>query len=631
MCYLVKLSLSSQLETLFNRKGIFSKLKFSNDGHISGVFSDIYDGKLYQEQVKCARLGRESLLSLQWYTDGAALYKSSNMSVWPLIFTINELPFNERYLKENILVPVVWCGPVKPPSNLLMTSVFPDLKLLSKGVQLNVEGHGQKLVKALVLCGTGDTPARSLMMNMVAFNGKYACQRCEQEGVPRQNCPGVRLFPCDPNQMVPRTIHKMNEYANNSSSLNHIMGSKGPTVLSKVCPDFVAGTAIDAMHQTYGGAGKTVLKLLTSSVHASEKWSISAHTEMINKRLLNIRPPFHVPRQPRSLADLANWKISELKFFFNDASLPVLKGILPDNYLVHHATLVAAIQLLNANEVTQQSINVARDLLFKYVSTFVNLFDESFLTINFHLLLHLPDVVEDLGPLWVYSCFPLENINGLILSLVHGTRYAEKQIASSLQLCLSLPDIVAGLPNGDTKAFCKKLMTGIQRKSDGEVGDSIILGSCKKLEHTPPFISNFLQTSNIAASKVLTFDSLRKGKYIFNSSTKKSTLRDSSFVVYSEKGCKLVGELQTFFRVFDCNCSTKCECNSKIFAVISKHHVSESFPTLLEGVCVPNVHQYIPTNTSTIVSDQQLISVCTRVTIDEKLYIAQPDNTKERE
>lgn len=50
------------------------------------------------------------------------------------------------------------------------------------------------------------------------------------------------------------------------------------------------------------------------------------------------------------------------------------------------------------------------------------------MTANMHGLLHLPDTVRRLGPLWVHSCFPFEAANGVILELFHGTQSSEKQV-----------------------------------------------------------------------------------------------------------------------------------------------------------------------------------------------------------
>ena len=47
---------------------------------------------------------------------------------------------------------------------------------------------------------------------------------------------------------------------------------------------------------------------------------------------------------------------------------------------------------------------------------------------NVHNLLHLPEAVKDLGPLWAHSCFPYENANGELLKLYHGSQSVEKQV-----------------------------------------------------------------------------------------------------------------------------------------------------------------------------------------------------------
>jgi hypothetical protein len=44
-----------------------------------------------------------------------------------------------------------------------------------------------------------------------------------------------------------------------------------------------------------------------------------------------------------------------------------------------------------------------------------------FLTLNFHLLLHLPRCVRLYGPLWTVSCFPFETSNGFLVRCISGT------------------------------------------------------------------------------------------------------------------------------------------------------------------------------------------------------------------
>jgi len=44
------------------------------------------------------------------------------------------------------------------------------------------------------------------------------------------------------------------------------------------------------------------------------------------------------------------------------------------------------------------------------------------------MLLHLPDSVRNLGPLWAHSAFPFEGMNGWLSDLYHGTRVPQKQV-----------------------------------------------------------------------------------------------------------------------------------------------------------------------------------------------------------
>ena len=44
-------------------------------------------------------------------TDGIPVFKSSKMALWPIFLMINELPFKQRKLPENMLQAGLWFGP----------------------------------------------------------------------------------------------------------------------------------------------------------------------------------------------------------------------------------------------------------------------------------------------------------------------------------------------------------------------------------------------------------------------------------------------------------------------------------------------------------------------------------------
>ena len=59
--------------------------------------------------------------------------------------------------------------------------------------------------------------------------------------------------------------------------------------------------------------------------------------------------------------------------------------------------------------------------------------DERYMTLNVHGLLHLPEIVTNLGPLWAHSCFPFEAANGDLLKYFHGSSGVEIQVKNSHQ------------------------------------------------------------------------------------------------------------------------------------------------------------------------------------------------------
>lgn len=61
---------------------------------------------------------------------------------------------------------------------------------------------------------------------------------------------------------------------------------------------------------------------------------------------------------------------------------------------------------------------------------------KQFQTFNVHQLLHLPEVVKDLGPLWSNSCFPFEDYNGDLRELFHGTKNVDGQVCFHIMFML---------------------------------------------------------------------------------------------------------------------------------------------------------------------------------------------------
>ena len=49
-------------------------------------------------------------------------------------------------------------------------------------------------------------------------------------------------------------------------------------------------------------------------------------------------------------------------------------------------------------------------------------------------MLHLVEMVRDLGPLWANTCYEFENANGTINKLFHGTKKIDMQVITYIYM-----------------------------------------------------------------------------------------------------------------------------------------------------------------------------------------------------
>ena len=639
--YFVQLPFLEQLKEMYKRRDFYNNLqhRFHRPMHQPHTISDIYDGTLYQAWMDNGFLSDSSNISLSWYTDGVPVFKSSKISVWPIYLSINELPFEIRKKRENTMLAGLWHGDTKPDMNRFFHSLRSDLQKLSNGIRIFVPSLDETLnVRGVLLTGTCDTPARCECLNFTNFNGKYGCSFCLIEGVnvPLEPKGHVFAFPYQ-NELSIRTSENTQRFAPTASADNPVMGVKGPTVFSQLMPDLILGMGLDRMHGVEGGVVKKVLNLLFNVEYRAQPFSLYAFIDVINSRLTSIKPPKFVHRMPRSITELIHWKASELKMWFFYYSIPVLQGILREDYFRHYLLLVIGIALLSSDVITPQMLQISRDFLNTYVKQFQTLYGLRFCSINIHQILHYPDIVERLGPLWVYTCFEYEDLNGQLLRLVHGTNHIDTQIVNSQNQFIAMIKLMETLPNGELKSFCQK------KKHQVKINEQILehcysVGVYKLTIQMSELIQRAMQNIQILRNfRVWTFSRLLKNGTLYVANTYKDNLQTCSSVAeYVHNHEFKLGAIHCFVKVHNCDCEIQnCECEKLYFAILQNemicrnvfetqgnffYHNSLSF--LQQCEIVENVIA-IPITT--------LISVCIYMNVDNSVYIGLPINRKELE
>ena len=309
---------------------------------------------------------------------------------------INELPYKNRKQVENMILAGLWFGDSKPVMSTFLKPLYQSLRELeSTGVDIVINGDTIN-IKAFFICTSADLPAKSLLMHMNQFNGEFSCGKCTQKGSTFKTNKGgsVHIFPYECNFIPESTKQSCIENAIIAKETKTVtMGIKGPSFLMGLQSyDFVEGASIDCMHGVLLGVTKLMIKLWISSPFSKEDFSLLEYSEVIDQRLLSIKPPNFITRVPRSISShFKYWKASELRSWLFFYSLPVLKDIMDDCYYSHFAALFEAINYLCGDNISCESISKSDQLIKYFVMVFPSLYGEWYLTLNIHQLLHLPD------------------------------------------------------------------------------------------------------------------------------------------------------------------------------------------------------------------------------------------------
>lgn len=88
----------------------------------------------------------------------------------------------------------------------------------------------------------------------------------------------------------------------------------------------------------------------------------------------------------------------------------------------HLGLLVEGSYLLLSDKITEHDLQRADQVLSEFYREFGNLYVTNNSTLNLHNVgCHLTTYVRKFEPLWAWSCFQFEDMNGSILDSVHGT------------------------------------------------------------------------------------------------------------------------------------------------------------------------------------------------------------------
>ena len=465
--------IASQLTKLVQRHGMWDSIqkqkekakKYAESNYT--CLSDIICGEAYQDLNKDGGfLSSNSALSGIFNTDGVQLYSSSSVKLWPIYVAINELPIKERFRRENLILAGLWQGKGQPPYYHYIDKFSNEISILyNDGIDVPLRNAGTKNIKLGIFLTTLDLPAKCKVLNITQYNGKFGCSTCEEPGErARQGKGTTQFYPYHPPTVKPKMRESLDMKFNKAETAtpkNRIKGVMGPSGLSSMnWFDLVLGIVPDYMHGVLLGATKTLMYLWFSPTQSKKAYFIGNKLKALSKRLCSIKPPDYIERLPRDLEKHYNHlKAAEYQSWLLYYGIPCLTGFLPDVYLEHFAMLSESIYLLLGDSISEEDLSRAKSLCDKFYQQFPLLYGNAFCGINIHNIGdHLVDYVRQWGPLFCWSAFGFEDVNGHMLKMAHGTGDVTMQLMRMKEIhCTVNTANFESMPEGACRDFIKSI------------------------------------------------------------------------------------------------------------------------------------------------------------------------------
>ena len=486
-CFFMYMKIQDQLEQVLKDEEVQTNLILDRWCH-EDILHDIHDGRKYRSFNGGVLTGESNNLSLSMNCDGAPVFNSSTMSIWPVQLILNELPPHLR--KKHVTMAGLWFGKNKPPFFSFLSPFTKEMSNLASDGMTWCKDDAIVTSKVFLVVSPVDSIARCALQNLKQFNGAYGCGWCLNKGEVVQKGDGtVRSYDFNDVGTDKRTHNQFIQHAAAALRTNKaVFGVKGPSPLMNVEGfDVVNGFPPDNLHAVFLGVARQLTGLWLDSTNHNEAYYIGRQTKTIDSRLESICPTSELTRLPRSITQRAYWKGSEWRSWLLFYSLVVLKGVLPYRFLHHLMLLVDAVFTLSMDSIRKADIEEAHGSLNKFVFDFRGLYGQKHMSFNLHQLLHLAKAVNNWGPLWSFSTIWFEGHMGFLLKLFKGTRGIPTQIARTFKLWRGLQNWSKKLEQCaynvpiDIQHFLDRLLHGqvhIQ-KAESLENDVIMIGVCQ--------------------------------------------------------------------------------------------------------------------------------------------------------
>ena len=391
---------------------------------VNETLNDVYDGRVWNDFMNPNGIAFLSLpynLALSMNIDWFQPFKHSTYSMGAIYIAVQNLPREERYNSENIILTGVIPGPREPKKtmNSYLRPLVDELKILWDGVVMNCASGTPLIVRAALLCTSCDIPAARKVSGFVGHSAYRACSRClkpfptaafgekpDYSGF----CRGMWSPRTTESHVVHATRYKCAKTHKERKAIEREYGCRYSVLLELPYYDIVRFCVIDPMHNLLLGTAKHMLTLWKSCDIIND-----SQFQNIQDKVDAFVTPSDVGRIPGKIASgFSSFTAEQWRNWTLIYSLASLKDILPHRHYDCWLLFVKSTSLLCRRSITLQELDKADMLLMEFCEMFEQLYGKEKCTINMHLHGHLKECMLDFGPVYSFWLFSFERMNGIL-------------------------------------------------------------------------------------------------------------------------------------------------------------------------------------------------------------------------
>ena len=416
-------NLKDAIHGLINRPNFLEKCdKWRERVTEDDLLTDIYDGRIWKQFQKFD--GKEFLalpnnfavgLGCDWFQP----YKHVSYSVGVLYLVLFNLPREERFKMENIILVGIIPGPSesKKTMNSYLGPFVRDMLEFWEGENIWHEfSQTFVTIRMALVCVMCDIPAARKVCGFAGHSAVHGCSKCYKEFQAGLLDYKLDYSGYDRDSWKLRNDNEYKiQYLKASTkamrtSLVSQYGVRYSLLIQLPYFDIVRMHVVDPMHNLLLGTPKHMMNIWTQD-------NIISKTELnnISKVAALINVPRCIGRIPSKIASsFSGFSADQWKNWTLIYSAICLKDKLERNHLQCWLVYVRACSILVSRSISKLCLDAADQYLLQFCKVFQRLYGAQHCTINMHLHLHLKEIVLDYGPVYSFWCFSFERLNGIL-------------------------------------------------------------------------------------------------------------------------------------------------------------------------------------------------------------------------